>query len=323
MLWKSGKELPMDTKTLENNLKTLGEHIREVRKQKGLTHLDLSFELPFRITPATLSRWENGHQVPKSENIHDLAKTLEVSYFEEIYWLGLAGYIAPTRMPPKEQIISALELFYRDVAEHPYPTYIMDYRSNYWAVGPATTGLMEDYGKTSSVLRDFTNVVSRVFDSRIGTKQRVVNLEQVRIEQVRRFIARNIHRRHEPFWQDYPECLRGQLNDSDYAIFEQVWMQIDIAGRDVSKVAESVAQAMYGYITVRLSTGEEIKFKLIPEPIHYFFGNLFEIIWYYPASDQDRLKADRHFGEYKNLNPDRLKLWNLRDLDEILELFDK
>jgi DNA-binding XRE family transcriptional regulator len=55
----------------------LGDRIRELRKQKGLTIRDLAKELG--LTEAAVSRYENGHATPTLDNAVSIAKVLDTN----------------------------------------------------------------------------------------------------------------------------------------------------------------------------------------------------------------------------------------------------
>lgn len=56
--------------------------VRDTRERRGLTQLELAVRAG--ITPSTLSRIENGHQLPNLVTVIALAKTLGVSIEEMV-----------------------------------------------------------------------------------------------------------------------------------------------------------------------------------------------------------------------------------------------
>lgn len=54
--------------------------LRRLREARGLTQLELS--VAAGLTPATVSRLENGHQAPTLVTLHKLAEALEVPVAE-------------------------------------------------------------------------------------------------------------------------------------------------------------------------------------------------------------------------------------------------
>src|SRR5689334_13406402 len=103
----------------------LGQRMRKARETRKLIQEELAHKIQeFRrldhhikeakqtkLDQATISDWENGYQTPSPNNIHLVARALELTYEEEIYWLGLAGHLAPTPVPTKAQIIPILEVY--------------------------------------------------------------------------------------------------------------------------------------------------------------------------------------------------------------------
>ena len=62
------------------NTQDFGKFISELRKEKGLTQLQLAEKL--NVTDKAVSRWETGKNFPDIEIFSDLAKILEVSVSE-------------------------------------------------------------------------------------------------------------------------------------------------------------------------------------------------------------------------------------------------
>jgi transcriptional regulator with XRE-family HTH domain len=302
------------------DLETLGERIRHIREARGNTQQQISYLLNLG-DPKTVGRWENGKQQPKPEYIQELARVLNISYAEEMYWLGLAGYIPPTRMPKKQQIIPVLEMFYQDIAAHPYPAYFLDFRANFWAVNPASVGLFKDYDQTVELLKGFTNLLDLMFDSRIGFSNRIVNPNALRRGQLSRFIAQRLNQRHEQYWKEYPECFKDRWPEADYKLFEALWHGMNLETVEAERFSEDAVKAMFGYLPFCAPDGTRIEFKLVSQFVLYF-SNQFKLVVYYPSTDEDKHKADAHFSRFNQLDQTSLKLWNLRNIDDILKQFE-
>ncbi len=72
--------------------KKVGEHIAALRKQKGLTQLELASQL--HVTDKAVSRWERGVGLPDIQTIEPLAQALDVDVLE---------IIRGEELPPQQQ----------------------------------------------------------------------------------------------------------------------------------------------------------------------------------------------------------------------------
>ena len=76
---------------------TVGEKIQGLRATKGWSQEDLAVKLGTK--PPQVSRWENNHSLPSTENIRDLGKLFGVSLdyllYEETPFKPLVGFSDP------------------------------------------------------------------------------------------------------------------------------------------------------------------------------------------------------------------------------------
>ena len=56
---------------------TLGQKIREIRRSRKITQKELAEKIG--LTTTQISRWEQDHVTPRSRNLQDLAKALDIS----------------------------------------------------------------------------------------------------------------------------------------------------------------------------------------------------------------------------------------------------
>ena len=71
------KEMEEARYLAKRNMESLGNNIRRIRKQLGLTQEELALHVG--VTPQAVSRWENGTGMPDISLVVPLAKTLRVS----------------------------------------------------------------------------------------------------------------------------------------------------------------------------------------------------------------------------------------------------
>lgn len=297
---------------------------RSVPRARVVSELDNIRGTEEMISERTLARWEAGESQPKPANLHDLARVLKVPHEEEIYWLGLAGYLFPTRMPTKEQIITVLEVYYQDIYKYSYPAIITDYDNHLWAVNPAVIGLVGSYKDTVNLIKSFTSFHQIMFDTELGFTGKVPDLDGVQRRQIYALLLNNLHRRHEPLWQSYPKRMKEKFrNTADYLNFEAKWQEIcndELNSDDFSKdIMQGVVNSSY---LRYLANGTEIRFKVLSDTPGYFYGNVFQVVRYVPNGDEDRIKADEYFRPFTEMHSKELKVWNVRDVDELLEDFE-
>lgn len=60
-----------------NATMTLGQKIREIRRSRKITQKELAEKIG--LTTTQISRWEQDHVTPRSRNLQDLAKALDIS----------------------------------------------------------------------------------------------------------------------------------------------------------------------------------------------------------------------------------------------------
>jgi transcriptional regulator with XRE-family HTH domain len=71
-------------------------YLRRLREARGLTQLELS--VAAGVTPATVSRLENGHQAPTLVTLYKLAEALEVPVADLV-----CGHISSALRPPRQR----------------------------------------------------------------------------------------------------------------------------------------------------------------------------------------------------------------------------
>ena len=247
---------------------SLGELIQEIRLAKEFTQMDVVegfWKEGERLGDhALISKWETNQYIPSARNLSILAKVLGISYVEEKYWRGLAGYLPKTRMPTLQQIREHLSLYSEgDIRYDPFPSIIVDYRFTIWALNEAARVVLDDpqFPDIRAILRMKPTLLDMQFHSKIDINKAVDNdnIPAIRELQVQLFKAFNLHRRHEPFYSSYPQCLKGRFA-KNYNEFEGIWNAINV--ENTIALTEGAIKAFLGYLTPNLHEPIEIKQRL-------------------------------------------------------------
>lgn len=85
----------------------IGDKIKYLRKEKGLSQEELGFELG--ISRQAISKWENGTILPNTENLKSLCKFFSVSMDEFVNNTANRSEVAVTKTEQIEEKISVTE----------------------------------------------------------------------------------------------------------------------------------------------------------------------------------------------------------------------
>jgi len=299
----------------QRNLEILGERLRAVRESRGMSSLQLAAAMESSLT--SIRDWENGARKLQSDTVRRLADALELSYPEEIYWLGLAGHIPSTRMPAKKQIITALEAYYQDLSKLNYPVQIIDHHFRYWVVNPATIDFAGSYMGLRAMMENGLTALDVIFNSNIDFFGRISKPEDITSRQaqlVRRIIGRSIHRRHEAFYQNYPEFMRQRLSDADYTNFIRIWSEVDsVKDKDEQQphLADDIVLRNFNF---NYHDGRTRNLQMRTDHIRYF-GDLFELTLFHPPQPDTQ-------GVFKTQAKEGLKLWEVINIDHLMRQYN-
>lgn len=301
----------MDSVQLYQNLETLGKRLKAIRIQRGMTPLKLAASMDSSLT--SIRDWENGERKLQPATIRRLAEALHLSYPEEMYWLGLAGHIPHTRMPDKEQIISALSAYYEDLKDLPYPAQIIDHHFRYWLVNPATIDFIGSYDGLANLMQNKLTALDVIFNSHIGFFKRVSRPETMLSRQhqlARRIMGRSLHRRHEDFYQKYPDWLRSRLPEDDFNAFLDVWNEINSIHDLEEQKPRLEDDIMLRYFEFEYPNNEIRRLQMRTDHLRHF-GDIFEIILYYPFGQET--------GQlFQPIASQGVKLWDVKDVGKLL-----
>jgi transcriptional regulator with XRE-family HTH domain len=296
----------------QENLERLGQRLQEVRELRAMSALRLAAEMESSLT--SIRDWENGSRKLQPATIRRLAETLALSYPEELYWLGLAGHLPPTRMPSKQQIVMALEAYYANLVNLPFPAQIIDHHFTYWCVNPATIDFLGSRDTLVSLMRDKLTALDVIFNSQIGFFQRVSQPEYVLSRQMqlaRRIVARSSHRRHEPFYQNFPTWLQARLSAADFKQFMTIWNEANSVQQQQYPQLED--DILLRFFEFHYPDGRSRKLQMWSDNVRHF-GDIFEIMLFYP----DERETETQF---KPLAQEGVKLWDVLDVSKLLKTY--
>lgn len=301
----------MDLIQLQENLETLGQRLKALREQRGMSPLKLAAAMDSSLT--SIRDWENGERKLQPITIRRLAEALQLSYPEEMYWLGLGGHIPHTRMPAKEQIISALDAYYEDLKDLPYPAQIVDHHFTYWVVNPATIDFIGSYDVLANLMTHKLTALDIIFNSQIGFFERVSKPERMINRQrqlARRIMGRSLHRRHEDFYQNYPNWLSNRLGEEDFDTFFEVWDEVnsihDLEGQN-PRLEDDI---MLRYFEFEYPDGGLRRLQMRTDHLRHF-GDIFEIIIFYPFTPETGTL-------FQPTAQQGIKLWDVMDVGKLL-----
>ncbi|MBN1966519.1 MAG: hypothetical protein JW910_17845 [Anaerolineae bacterium] len=302
---------------------TFGQELRRFRARRGISQFDLAVCMDWKGTSPVI-QLEKDRRVPQPDTIARLGKCLSLNYLELHYLTGLAGYIPPTRLPPRDYVIETLDHIAAIIADFPYPVYVVDYQMRFWLANRATAILsLGDLDLWRGLMARPLNAFDIVFDSRLGFRPHIPDLPQFDREQVFRFKATNSFRQHEPFFLALPERMRT-LEPDDYRAFEAAWNAIDMTTLtriQPVQVADFYARMEQGDIRLAFPEGP-VSFHLRVDSILHL-GDLFSVITYVPVASaalpDNKARAEAISAAYRPDVGDPVRVWDVTDITPFFE----
>ncbi|GAB3417945.1 helix-turn-helix domain-containing protein [Flindersiella endophytica] len=188
------------------NSRSFGELLRDWRRRRGLTQLDLGLEAG--VSTRHLSYVENGRSQPSREMVERLAERLDVPLRERSQLLVAAGY-APTyqqRSLDLPEMAAARQALNQILDSHePFPGLVVD---RYWNVvfgNDAAMALFED--ADPELVAPPVNVLRLALHPK-GFASRLVNLAEVRTSLLGR-LRRSLEASGDPGLASLYEEVRG------------------------------------------------------------------------------------------------------------------
>ena len=302
----------MDLVQQQVNLEILGQRLKTIRELRQMSPLKLAAEMESSLT--SIRDWENGARKLQSDTIRRLAVALDLSYPEEVYWLGLAGHLPKMTMPSKHQIIEALEVYYAELVDLPFPAQISDHHFTYWAVNPATIDFLGSREPLANLMKQKLTGLDVIFNSQIGFLQRATESQdttQRQTQLTRRIVGRSLHRRHEPFYQDFPNLMRQRLLPEDYEQFITIWEEANSAEQEQKPQLEDVILMQDFEFQYPDSRVRRLQMR---GGNRWHFGDIFEITLFYPSEPE----GDNLFTP---IAEEGVKLWEITDVGNLLQSY--
>jgi transcriptional regulator with XRE-family HTH domain len=301
---------------------TIGRALHRFRARRGISQFDLAVCMDWKGTNPVI-QIEKDRRMPRQDTLKRLGECLGLNYLEVHYLNGLAGYVPPTPHPPLEHVIKVLEEIALLFTEFPYPAYVLDYQLRFWLANRGTALLFNgDFSRLEKLMGGPLYVLDLIFDSRLGLRHQIPELEAIEQEQVFRFKAVNALRQHEDFFITFPLTMQVRLQPEDYQAFIRVWNSIDINivnSYRAIKMQEMYAQLQHGDTRLPFSEGD-VAFYIMSEPLLHL-GNLFQIVTFVPVSGTlyaDNPSLAEHVSQnYIPKEAHTLKLWELTNIQKL------
>ncbi|HEX2621677.1 MAG TPA: hypothetical protein VHL11_16080, partial [Phototrophicaceae bacterium] len=121
-------------------------------------------------------------------------------------------------------------------------------------------------------------------------------------EAIFRFKSYNLYRRHEPFYQAYPEAMERRLLPDDYARFVQCWNEVDVRMQDVYPITPHLTEQI---------ESTTLKFDAHMVEIPHLDRLLF-VAYYEPKEDGagNRQRCEAFFSERNSGNQICVRAWD-------------
>lgn len=281
---------------------TFGAELMKARKARKWNRDKLAMEfygMPGNIT--TISRWEQGINLPASDSIERLVEIFDLSYPDTMFWYGLAGKLPRLKMPSKRQIVQSLDTMIPALKEYPYPAYVLDSRYNrICLLNHAAVILIGGIARVRE-LAD-RSVFQLLFSEQLGvTRFLEKDLAEIREEQIRRFKIANMYWQHEDYYMEYPERLKSKdgLLEAEYNEFRKLWEKVH--SNEISSIDPIIGDIIFGF-------KRPIRFRIVNELI-VSLGNLFSVSWYNIADRKYDDAAKKVFGQVSS--GECVKLWEI------------
>lgn len=297
----------------------LCQRLREIR---GLLGTQEEAAIKLNHDQSLISRYENGRRIPPLNYIRQLARSAKLTYIEEQYLLGLAGVLIPTKMPSPEQIQKGIDIYCRDIQSDWYPSMIVDHNFGIWVMNEAIYEILGE-SLSKNLVAQYITVLDLLFgaDLRYDAKKLVheaitPEINQLRRQQLTLFKLINIQRRHEAFYRNYPQHL-GYFGEGKPRIhsksFLPLWYELDVLDTNDKYLFKDGGAEIAGLLPSRQDSDVRYRRRIEQAP-HL---PMFYIMRFEPLPRYEHL-----FARYKWVSEKMIKLWEIADIQPIIEGID-
>jgi len=303
----------------KNRSKILGQKLLKARQRTGLSQFALAVCMGWQGTAPIISI-EKGRRLPNPRTIERLADCLNIDEPDRSFLHGIAGYMPIRRLPRLENVKRVLAPVAEELRNYPYPAYILDYQFAFWAINPATAALIGgNPDAISGLLRSFVSIFDIVFDSRLGIRSSLRNLETLDLDQIRRFKFDNLLRRHEPFYLRFLPKMEARLAGEDYQGLLRAWESVKT---DVQIAPRKGYGGNRAYVEFSPDGETVLKWELTIELI-VNLPTYFDLVRYSPVAEGDNEARCREFcSSFIATDVSDLNLWEVTDPTALLDKYE-
>jgi transcriptional regulator with XRE-family HTH domain len=266
---------------------------------------------------AHVSEIEKGGRLPQLETIQRWVRVCAGREPELYYLLGLAGYLPPTQLPPKDLCIRVLEdIDLKTLQTYPYPAYVIDFKTTLWMVNSVFALFMDEQTTLQRLFCFPINVFHLTFDPRLPIRHKLLHPETMYRTQTFSFKMLNMMRQHEPFYKRFVEDTAKGLLSEQAAELKRVWNETPLStSYGFTLTREAMDFLITPDITVTLNGYIEMIFNM---------RDLFVIGRFEPniaRTTPKNLQAFEAICEPLRGKPSA-KLWEQIDIDSLIEHYD-
>lgn len=285
-----------------NAQNSLGNLLRKLRRIAGKKQCEVAELLG--VHRETVSRWENDRDKPSIDMLIEFANVVSARD-DQLHELIMLERNVQTRFLPWNKMKPLMEQIAEDIAETPFPAYLLDYRGRFWVINEAVADMVNmPFEEIKCLLREYKRIsyLDVVFDSQLPFKGKLKNYDNVARQEVARYKYVNMYRRHEKFYQNTLQDAKERFGPEDYRYFKSVWYKLD------ETMLHELLNGIRTNVTIR--NGEREQFYWLHTELIFQLGrDLFTKLWYCP----------RDWQPVRSIPQPVVCLWDLVDIHDHFE----